>query len=749
MEKSKYAGVVVDQIHPSLDKIFHYEIPDHLYSCIQPGVRVQVPFGSRSLQGYVLSLEDKIDFPEEKIKPIKKVLDPKPALPKSLIPLIFWMKEEYHCLFIEAIRCFIPPGLRMNIKEKTHKIIVLEDTDALDDWIKTVEKRSSGMASILRMLEQNKSMPLEELLDLSGASRSSVQSLLKRGYIRIEEEETYRDPWPVDLRPIQPPELTSEQLYAVRMIENCLEKQRGTVLLFGVTGSGKTEVYMKAAEEAVSLGKQVIVLVPEISLTPQTVGRFKSRFGDKVAILHSRLSIGERYDEWRRIRTNEVTIVVGARSAIFAPLERLGLIIIDEAQEESYKSEVRPRYHAKEVAAKRCELEEAVLVLGSATPSLEDYYKAVKGDYKLAEIKHRIDHQSMPRVEMVDMRRELEMGNHNMISNKLYNAIEQVLNRHEQAILLINRRGYAYFVSCRSCGHVIRCRNCDISLTYHISDDALKCHYCGYREAYPIICPECRSKKIKHFGAGTQRIEEELYRLFPSVRLLRMDADTTGRKGAHQRILEAFKSQTYDILLGTQMVAKGLDFPNVTLVGVLAADTALNLPDYRSSERTFQLITQVAGRAGRGYKPGRVIVQTYQPEHYAFHYAANHDYIGFYNREIQIRRQFSYPPFAHIIKILLMGEDENNIIHISKNMVEWLKKRIGDDKQLKEGLLDLGAYSAPIERIKRKYRWQVLMRIHTNEIYRNAYHRLCNELINKFYDDDYSLSLDFNPITLL
>ncbi|HHU49761.1 MAG: primosomal protein N' [Caldicoprobacterales bacterium] len=749
MEKRKYAGVVVDQTHPSLDKLFHYGIPDNLAKHIQLGVRVQVPFGHRNLQGYILSLDEEPDVSMEKIRPIKKVLDPSPALVPSAIPLIYWMRNEYHCMFIEAIRCFIPPGLRLNIGEKTQKIVVLEEVDYIDEWIRAVERYSPGMAAILRTLEQNESMPYNELLDRTGASESSIQSLLKRGYIRIEVEETYRDPWPVNLTPTRPPEFTREQAAASQVIGKCIRQQKGKVLLRGVTGSGKTEIYMKAAEDALSRGRQVIVLVPEISLTPQTVSRFKGRFGDQVAILHSRLSLGERYDEWRRIRRNDVQIVVGARSAVFAPLERLGLVIIDEAHEDSYKSEVRPRYHTRDVAAKRCELDGAVLVLGSATPSLEDYDKAIKGEYQLVEIDTRIDNQAMPQVEIIDMRRELAMGNRSMISNELYRGLKHILSHGEQAILLINRRGYAHFVSCRSCGHVIKCRNCDVSLTYHIRDLALKCHYCGYREGYPKVCPVCGSKYIKHFGSGTQRIEEELCNLFPFARLLRMDMDTTGRKGAHYRILDAFHRQEYDILLGTQMVAKGLDFPNVTLVGVLAADSALYLPDYRSSEKTFQLITQVAGRAGRGSKSGRVIVQSYQPEHYALQYASNHDYKGFFHREVQIRRQFGYPPYSHIIRVLVTGEEEKKLKQFSETMVEWLGKRIADDRLLKEGLLDVGAYPAPIEKIKNKYRWQVLIRVQTDKLYRMAYHRLSEELNREFYSDNLNIALDFNPLSLV
>jgi primosomal protein N' (replication factor Y) len=749
MENKLYAGVVIDQVHPALDKLFHYSIPDELNGKAEIGMRVQVPFGPRSIQGYILSLDREIDIPADRIRPIKKVLDPHPSLRPSILPLIYWMKEEYHCLYIEAIRCFIPPGIRVNIKEKTHRVVYLTDSDSVEDWIRAVEGRSSNMAAILRFLEQEDGVPLRELLDSTDAPNSSVQALQKRGYIRIEAEETYRNPWQIDSAHTIAPVYNEEQKSAIQAIEACIRTGSGRILLYGITGSGKTEVYMKAAASVLEQGKQVIVLVPEISLTPQTVGRFKGRFGNNVAILHSGLSLGERYDEWRRIRNNEVQIVVGARSAVFAPLKRLGLIIIDEAHEDSYKSDVRPRYHARDIAEKRCELEGAVLVLGSATPSLEDYYKAEKGIYRLVEMIHRVDHQELPTVETIDMRRELEMGNRSIFSHALYSALEHVLRQGEQAILLINRRGYAQFVSCRSCGHVIKCSNCDVSLTYHAKGRMLKCHYCGYEEAYPQTCPECGSRYIKHFGLGTQKVEEELGTLFPSARLLRMDMDTTSRKGAHHRILEAFEKGSYDILLGTQMVAKGLDFPNVTLVGVLAADASLNLPDYRSSEKTFQLITQVAGRAGRGRKPGRVVVQTYQPEHYSIQYASGHDYAGFYRREIDIRRQFGYPPYSHIIRVLITGEKEKDLAQFSKNMVEWIKGCISKNVTLEKGLVDLGAYPAPIERINNKYRWQVLIRIRTAGQFRDAYHILADELIKTFYQEAFTVTLDFNPLSLI
>jgi len=749
LENRKYAGVVIDQAHPALDKLFHYSIPPTLADKVEVGLRVQVSFGRSILQGYILSLDEKADIPEEKIKPLKKLMDPHPVLGKSMIPLIYWMKEEYHCMLIEAIRCCIPPGIRGNVKGKTQQVVYLTDTDSLKEWISSVENRSPKMAGILRALEHRDGMPTGELLELTGASRSSIHSLRKRGYIRIREEETYRNPWQAEEISTVPPILNEEQKKAMQAILVRIRVGHGTLLLHGVTGSGKTEVYMKAADLVLKQGKQVIVLVPEISLTPQTVGRFKGRFGDNVAVLHSGLSLGERYDEWRRIRNNEVQIVVGARSAVFAPMEHLGMIIIDEAHEDSYKSEVRPRYHARDVAARRCETEGAVLVLGSATPALEDYTRALRGEYQLVEMNERVDHRVLPPVDIIDMRRELELGNRSIFSQEMYRSLCDTLRRGEQAILLINRRGYAQFVSCRSCGAVIKCRNCDVSLTYHAKERMLKCHYCGHQEPYPRKCPECGSRYIKNFGLGTQKVEAELGKLFPSAGLLRMDMDTTSRKGAHHRILDAFGKGDYDILLGTQMVAKGLDFPNVTLVGVLAADASLNLPDYRSCEKTFQLITQVAGRTGRGRKPGHVVVQSYQPEHYAIEYASHHDYEGFYRKEIDIRRQFDYPPFSHIIRVLITGEKERELAQFSNNMVEWIRKHIGRDMLLKRGLLDLGAYPAPIERINNKYRWQVLVRIRTQQEFQDRYHILAGGLLKTFYPTQFSITLDFNPLSLI
>jgi len=752
MGQVRYAGIIIDRAHPSLDRVFHYEIPEKLVDKITIGTRVLVPFGlhNSTVEGYVVALEEQVDIPKERIKPILKALDDDAILSEKFIPLIQWMKEEYHCLTIEALRCFIPPGIRVNIKKKVEKVVYLNLDDDIDQTILSIEKRSRNMAEALRVLQDTDGLLMREIRERIGVSYESLRSMEKRGWIRIVEEEIYREPQSVPLENSPPPELTDEQRSAVAMLTEALRKEESKFfLLHGVTGSGKTEVYLRAVQQVLELGKQAIVLVPEISLTPQTVGRFKSRFGDQVAILHSRLSLGERYDEWRRIQNQEVSIVVGARSAVFAPLKKLGLIIIDEAHEDSYKSDAQPRYHAVGIAKKRCELERAVLVIGTATPSVEDLYWAEEGLYTLIRMKNRVNREALPSVEIVDMRQEIEKGNRSIFSQSLYLALEETLRCGQQAILLLNRRGYAQFVSCRSCGFVMKCRHCDVSLTYHADQRMLKCHYCGAEYPYPSLCPRCKSRYIKHFGAGTQRVEEELKKFFPKARTVRMDMDTTSRKGAHEKILRSFREREYDILLGTQMIAKGLDFPEVTLVGVIAADTSLNLPEYLSCEKTFQLITQVAGRAGRGMKGGKVIVQTYQPEHYAIVMAANHDCQGFYQKELKFRREFQYPPFSHIIRILLIGEKEKSVAERTNELAAWLKERINGNLLRNQGLIDLGAYPAPLTKINNQYRWHVLLRIRPEVLFKSSYHELIEECLAQFHSIEESIVIDFYPVSLL
>ena len=754
MSDSLFAGVIIDQAHPALDKLFHYKIPEDLKDKIQLGMRVLVPFGkgNKTIEAYIMSLDRQTQVPYSKLKSIKKIMDVFPLILPELIPLVWWMKREYHCLTIEAIRCFIPPGLRRNITEKQEKVVFLKAQEDILGKAAQVEPRSKYMAEILRILDEQDGIPLAELADMAGgAPLSSFKSLEKRGWISIEDQEVYRDPWHQFMPTFASTEveLTHEQKVAIDIINKGMTQSQSLFLLHGITGSGKTEVYIQLVEKALKDKKRAIILVPEISLTPQTVGHFKSRFGQEVAILHSGLSLGERFDEWRKIYNGEVNIVVGARSAIFAPVRDLGLIIIDEAHEDSYKSEASPRYHTTGLAIQRCKEQNAVLVLGTATPSLEDFYNSQQKHFVRVSMDRRIDNKPLPQVEVVDMRVEIKKGNRSIFSQKLYDELREVLLKREQAIILLNRRGYAQFVSCRACGYVVKCDNCDISLTYHSKNNILKCHYCGNTKPYPKICPECKSPYIKHFGVGTQRVEQEINKILPSARIVRMDMDTTSTKGAHQRILNAFRQKEYDILLGTQMVAKGLDFPDVTLVGVIAADTSLNLPDYRSSEKTFQLITQVAGRAGRGQREGKVIVQTYQPDHYAIQYSSRHDYHGFYNEEIRIREQFNYPPFCHIIRILISGEDEKSVINTAIKIEKWMRHKVSKDTVIKAGLIEIGAYPAPLERIKNKYRWHVLIRIRKERIFLERYHEVVDQCQNEFYNTTNTIVVDFYPTSLL
>jgi primosomal protein N' (replication factor Y) len=748
-----YAGVIIDQAHPALDKVFHYRIPEDLKADTQIGMRVLVPFGAgnRSIDAYIVSLDKEISIPPNRIKTIKKICDEFPVLLPELIPLIWWMKKEYHCLIIEAIRCFIPPGLRRNMDGKVEKLVFLKVETDINEKIAQVEGRSRYMGEILRILNEGDGILLPELADMAGgAPLSSFKSLEKRGWIYLEDQEVYRNPWDQPLDVLETDlELTQEQAAAIETIGEGITRSQGIYLLHGVTGSGKTEVYMHLVERTLKYKKKAIILVPEISLTPQTVERFKMRFGEDVAILHSRLSPGERFDEWRRIYNGQVNIVVGARSAIFAPIQELGLIVIDEAHEDSYKSESRPRYHTVGLAIQRCKEQGAVLVLGSATPSLDDFYYSQKGHYTRVTIDHRINQRPLPKVKIIDMRQEIKKGNRSIFSQILYDELKGTLSRGEQAIILLNRRGYAQFVSCRSCGYLVKCDNCDISLTYHSKSNTLKCHYCGNTKPYPRVCPECRSTYIKHFGIGTQRVEQEISRLIPSARIIRMDMDTTSRKGAHQKIIDAFRQKDYDILLGTQMVAKGLDFPNVTLVGVVTADTSLNLPDYRSSEKTFQLITQVAGRAGRGDREGRVIIQTYHPEHFAIQYSAKHDYLGFYNEEIRIREKFKYPPFCHIVRVLITGEKEDCVIKTAMDIKRWLEHRLAEDPIIKSGTLELGVYPAPLEKIKNRFRWHVLIRIRNERIFRERYHEIMDDCLKELYNAVSTIVVDFYPTSLL
>lgn len=589
----------------------------------------------------------------------------------------------------------------------------------------------------------NPGIELSKVKKIYDISQETVNSMLEKGYIRVEEEEVYRlvqEKLPVEERKI----LTNEQIEAIKEIKKYFNEGY-YVLLHGVTNSGKTEIYMNLIEEEIKKGKQGIVLVPEIALTPQMIRRFVSRFGDAVAVLHSGLSDGEKYDEWRRIYQGKAKVVVGARSAIFAPFNNLGIIIIDEEHESTYKSETRPKYDAREVAIKRSQLEGANLLLGSATPSIENYYYAINkmNNMRLVSISSRVNNRSMPSIEIIDMREELKSGNKSIFSNRLVDEIKNTLDNNDQVILFLNRRGYSTFVSCRSCGYVAKCPNCSISLTYHAKGNYLSCHYCGYSSSNPVICPNCKSNYIRYFGTGTQRVEKEFEDKFPGIKTLRMDADTTTRKNSHKIILDKFRNKEASVLIGTQMIGKGHDFPEVTLVGIITSDTYLNLPDFRASERTFQMITQSAGRAGRGEKPGKVIIQSYNPDHYSLYYAKNHDFVGFYKEEIKLREDMDYPPFSHLGQIMVSGYDEEKVINAAKDSAKIINKIIGRCNNAKLW----GPSPAPLSKINNRYRWQLILKSKTEE-----------ELIDilKDYNDcsasifkDVSISIDINPLNML
>ncbi|MCQ6560353.1 primosomal protein N' [Paenibacillus mendelii] len=636
---------------------------------------------------------------------------------------------------------------------------------ALADW----PARAAKQREVLQyMIDHEEPITMQELLDHLKTTSGTVKALAEKGHIVIREVEKDRDPYAGrEFRRTSPLPLTDEQQAVFTPIAAAIDNRDSRVfLLHGVTGSGKTEVYLQTIEHCLRLNKQAIVLVPEISLTPQMVERFKGRFGDAVAVLHSRLSSGERYDEWRKIRERRACVAVGARSAIFAPFDRLGLIIIDEEHESSYKQEESPKYHARDVAVQRARQHGAAVVLGSATPSLESYAAASRGGQAgeqpgrgsaLLPMPHRVGGRPMPPVHLVDMREELKDGNRSMFSRQLHQSLVQRLERGEQAVLLLNRRGYSTFVMCRSCGYTAQCPHCDISLTYHQKLRTLRCHYCGHAEMAPTACPSCESEHIRFFGTGTQRVEEELSKLFPGIRVIRMDVDTTTEKGSHEKWLTMFGERQADVLLGTQMVAKGLDFPYVTLVGVIAADTSLHLPDFRAAEKTFQLLTQVAGRAGRHELPGEVVVQTYNPDHYAIQTAQQHNYASFIQEELRHRRYMSYPPYCRLILITLSHEQLPLVIAEGEKLAAMLRQSVAEaglSASSEEGttgrFMDiLGPVASPIPRMKDRYRFQCMVKYRGNVDAVGMLKRAVSSLAGSNGQPQVQLSVDVDPQVIL
>ena len=655
-----YADIIVDITHEKLDKIFQYRIPKEMEGRLQTGMEVLIPFGraNRETKGYVIGFSEKCNYDPEKIKEITQIIQNHIAIEAKLVALAAWMKEHYGGTMIQALKTVLPIKQQEKQKEQRSIRLLLDRREAKERLSYFLSKNQTARARVVAALLDRPILPYEYVTRQLKVTAAVLRAMEEQRILQIEAEVVYRNPVTAKRTKQQSFCYTEAQQAAIHIFcEEYRRGKRGTYLVYGVTGSGKTEVYMEMIEHVIAEGKQAIVLIPEIALTYQTVMRFYQRFGDRVSIINSRLSKGERYDQMLRAKRGEINVMIGPRSALFTPFERLGLIIIDEEHEGTYKSEQTPRYHARETALARAAMEGASVVLGSATPSMEAFYKAVTGEFRLLRLPERAKQRAMAHVTVADMRKELEKGNRSIFSDALRSLMEDRLKKKEQIMLFLNRRGYAGFISCRSCGHVVKCPHCDVSLSSH-RNGKLVCHYCGYEQPMVTSCPECGSSHVGGFRAGTQQIEELLLREFPQAKVLRMDMDTTKQKDGHEKILAAFSSGEADILVGTQMIVKGHDFGNVTLVGVLAADLSLYADDYRAGERTFQLLTQAAGRAGRGEKAGEVVIQTYSPEHYSIVAAAKQDYEQFFQEEMTYRALMGYPPASQLMAVLVSCKEE-------------------------------------------------------------------------------------------
>ena len=737
------AEIIISSSVKTLNRIFDYEIPDNLN--IEIGSRVFVPFGNKKVpeEGIVVGIKEKSEY---KIKKILNVQNEK--IDVQNIELAKWMAKRYICNLSDCLKLMLAPGTtakntETRVKEKTINLITLaKDSEEIEEDIENGKIKSEKQKNVLEFLINNENATMQDIEIFTDCSRSIVNTLIKNGYLEVQEQKVERNPFlhkvenkTTDLK------LTEEQQKALDSI-----KDDGEYLLFGVTGSGKTEIYLQLIEKKLKDNKSSIMLVPEISLTPQTVDRFIARFGeDKIAVLHSKLSIGERFDQWNKIKEGRAKIVIGARSAIFAPVKDLGLIIIDEEHDESYKSEMSPRYDAKEIAEYIAKTNKIPLILGSATPDLKSYYKAQNGEITLLTLTKRANNSSLPVVEIVDLREELANGNKSMLSRKLQEEIHKNLLMNKQTILFLNRRGFSTFIMCRDCGYTVKCKRCDITMTYHKNENKLKCHYCGYEENVVKECPECHSKNIRYFGAGTQKLEDEVHNIFPDATTIRMDVDTVSKKNSHEEILNIFRNENINILIGTQVVVKGHHFPNVTLVGVIAADSSLNLGDFRANEKTFQTLTQVAGRAGRGEYEGKVIVQTYNPDNYAIEYSKMQDYNLFYNTEIELRKQLKYPPFCDIILIDMSAKNLAELKKVAKELHSYLKNRVINERF---GLLLYSPVPSPVEKIKDRYRWRMIIKCK----YDDRVNALLTDALNQFINiktKTARVNIELNPNNMI
>ena len=728
-----YAEVIVNSEAVEIDKPFTYKVKKDFNDLISIGHRVKVPFGvsNKLIEGFVIALSTEFND-KYKVKEISKICDDEPILTREDLLMIEFLRSKTLCKYIDAIRLLIPKGIIKGIKKKKKNVIKFNNK--LDDNF----KKKENYLNLINFIKENDCIYTKSELNKNlKFSIYTINKAIEKGFLSLEEQVVYRYNRRIykdnDIK-----NLTAEQIEAISKIKNSNNKG---FLLKGVTGSGKTEVYMKLVEHTLNEGKGAIVLVPEIALTPQMIERFKGRFGEDVALFHSKLSDGERFDEWYRVKTGKCRLVVGARSAVFLPVNNLGMIIVDEEHEGTYKSDYNPKYNTKDVVEFLSFTKDCKYVLGSATPSVESFADAMVSKIELVTLNNRIDNKPLPDIEMVDMREELRVKNLSMFSRKLYKEIKEALERKEQIILFLNRRGFSTFVSCRSCGYVFKCHKCDISMTYH-KNGYLICHYCGKTEKQIHVCPKCKSKYVKFFGAGTEKVESEVKKYFKDAKVLRMDKDTTRNKGSHEKIYNSFKNKEADILIGTQMIGKGLDFKDVTVVGILAADMSLNIPDYRSSEKTFQIITQVAGRAGRGDKKGKVIIQTYDPGNPSLNYAINNDYIGMFKDEISLRQQMGYPPFEKIILIRGISKDEKSLECFMKDITKKIRSLSEDNVTI------LGPTKCIVSKIKDKFRWQVMIKGKFSDDYSKKIRDILYEM-NKSVYNEIRINIDINPNNFL
>ncbi|MDO4593901.1 MAG: primosomal protein N' [Tissierellia bacterium] len=783
-----FANVIIDSNSVYFDQLYTYRIPKKLINSVKRGLRIIVPFGKKNKVALVVEILEEIDH-EFEVKDILYLIDHEPIVSDELINLAFYMRQTYLSNLNLAIKQVLPPGKieLLNVLYRLKKQPENEFEKYLNTWrsfldikkeyddkienfenyhrnglleiiynfnvnykikkevyvkilnydIEKLNRRAKKQIEILSYLNKRGITSLKKLLKDTNSSNSSVKSLEKKGFIKLYEKIVERKVLPDKVSDYKKKHLTEDQK---KVFEKINDSKDETYLLKGVTGSGKTEIYLQLVEECLKENKESIILVPEISLTPQTIERFKGRFGDKIAILHSRLTLNERFQEYMKIKNKSVKIAIGARSAIFAPFENLGLIVIDEEHDQSYISSKDPKYNTFEIAEFRKKYHKANLLLASATPSFKSMQLALDGNIKLLELNKRVSNFKLPKTEIIDMRQELKSGNYSMLSRSLYENIKYNLDKKEQIILFLNKVGHTSFTFCRRCGYIIKCEACDVAMTYHKSKDKLICHYCGRTKNQPHICPNCSSKAIKEFGAGTEKLEEEIKSLFPKANVLRMDSETTTKKGSYQKMYDLMKSQKIDILIGTQMISKGLDFENVTLVGLVAADLSLGIDDYTSNEKTFQLITQVAGRAGRSIKRGRVLIQTYKPENKVIQCAKNNDYMSFFEYEKKLRETFIYPPFCDLINIRFTSKDKKEIFKCAYN----IKNKLIDLKD-QFSLVIQGPNPCKIERINNRYRYNLVVKTKKN----NQILKVFKDIIDKErINSKISISIAINPSNL-